>query len=195
MADLFAALREVSAALDRLRVRHYVGGSFASSVHGLGRASLDVDIVAELDRQHVAALVAALAPAFYLDEERVTRAIDRRSSFNVIHLRSAVKIDLFVASGRPFDDQAMSRAHARPLTDEPTPSQVPVASAEDTVLAKLEWFRKGGEVSQRQWLDVLGVLAVQSEALDRGYLNRWATDLGVSDLLERALAEASRLRA
>ncbi len=68
--------------------------------------------------------------------------------------------------------------------------EVSVASAEDTLLAKLEWYRMGGEVSERQWRDVLGALKVQAGALDLEYLHRWASELGVDDLLERALTQS-----
>jgi hypothetical protein len=67
-----------------------------------------------------------------------------------------------------------------------------VASAEDTVLTKLEWYRMGSEVSERQWRDVLGVLKVQAERLDLAYLRRWAAALGVADLLEQALSQAGQ---
>jgi hypothetical protein len=99
------------------------------------------------------------------------------------------KIDLFVSKGRPFDHEAAVRARPQALDTGPDAPTFPVASAEDTVLAKLEWFRLGGETSERQWWDVVGVLRVTPH-VERGYLEHWAAALGVSDLLSRALAAA-----
>jgi hypothetical protein len=186
--DLFAALCPVLDALEALGVRHYVGGSIASSAHGLARASIDADVVAELRPEHGTALVAALSGAYYLSEERVRDAIVRRASFNAIHLDSMVKVDVFISKGRPFDQRAMDRARSFPNREAGSRS-LPLASAEDTVLAKLEWYRRGGEVSERQWGDILGVLRNSGQSLDLDYLETGAHELSVADLLARALKE------
>ena len=153
--DILLALGPVLEALRRLGVRHYVGGSIASSSYGVPRASIDADVVAELGPAHAPRFVAALRGSYYVSEERVRDAIARRASFNVIHLETMVKVDVFVSKNRPFDRRAFERA--RPATTE-SGGELPVSSAEDTVLAKLEWYRRGGEVSERQWSDVTGVL-------------------------------------
>jgi hypothetical protein len=187
--ELAAALGPVLRVLRALGVRHYVGGSIASSAHGIARASIDADVVAELAPEHAERFSAALRSDYYVPEARVRDATSRRSSFNVIHLDTMLKVDVFVSRDRPFDRRAMERA--RPATaeaDEDPP--VPLASAEDTILAKLEWFRRGGETSQRQWGDVLGVLRASGPELDPAYLQTGASELAVSDLLERALREA-----
>jgi hypothetical protein len=189
-ADLLVALGPVLEALRRLGVRHYVGGSIASSAHGVPRASVDADVAAELHPEHAPRLVAALRGAYYVPEERVRDAIARRASFNVIHLETMVKVDVFVSKDRPFDRRAFERA--RPAAGEGG-GELPVSSVEDTVLAKLEWYRRGGEASERQWTDVTGVLKAAG-ALDEAYLHRGAVELGVSDLLDRALEEAGRGR-
>jgi hypothetical protein len=185
-ADLLVALAPVLDVLRGLGVRHYVGGSIASSAHGVPRSSIDADVVAELGPAHVTRLVSALAGRYYVSDERVRDAIARRASFNVIHLETMVKVDVFVSRDRPFDRCAFDRS--RPSTPEGG-SEIPVSSAEDTVLAKLEWFRRGGEVSERQWTDVLGILRT-CRALDGVYLQRGAAEIGVADLLERARADA-----
>jgi hypothetical protein len=185
-ADLLAALGPVLETLRELGVRHYVAGSIASSVHGLPRASVDADVVAELAPRHAGPLVEALGQAYYVPEERVHDAIRRRGSFNLIHLATMVKVDVFVSRDRPFDRRAFERSLATPAEGSVA---LLVASAEDTVLAKLEWFRSGGETSERQWADVLGILRVAT-SIDVGYLGRGAAELGVADLLERALKEA-----
>jgi len=188
--DLLVALAPVLDALRGLGARHYVGGSIASSAHGVPRASIDADVVAELDPAHAALLVAALGDGFYVSEERVRDAIARRASFNVIHLETMVKVDVFVSKDRAFDRRAFERA--RPATAEGG-GELPVSSAEDTVLAKLEWYRRGGEVSERQWTDVTGVLRAVV-AIDEEYLRRGAVELRVSDLLDRAIDEVRRGR-
>jgi hypothetical protein len=186
--ELWAALDPVLRVLRELGVRHYVGGSIASSAHGVARASIDADVVAELAQPHQRAFVAALRDAYYVPEARVREAILRRASFNLIHLETMLKVDVFVSKDRPFDRRAMERAgEAVGAAGEAT---LRLASAEDTVLAKLEWYRRGGETSERQWTDVLGVLRVGGSALDRTYLAAGAKELGVGDLLERALREA-----
>lgn len=185
-ADLLEALAPVLEALRALGVRHYVGGSVASSAHGLPRASVDVDVVAELEPQHVAPLVAALSAAYYVSDARVRDAVARRRSFNAIHLSTMMKVDVFVSRDRPFDRRAFERSRPAPAEEA---AGIPVSSAEDTVLAKLDWYRRGGEASERQWSDVVGVLRAGS-ALDEGYLRQGAAELGVSDLLDRSLEEA-----
>ena len=188
--DLVAALRPLADALDALGVRYYLGGSVASSAHGIARASLDADIIAALEPDHVDPLTNRLVSAYYIPVDRLRSAVVARSSCNFIHLATMFKIDVFVSKDRPFDRQAAERARPQAIDEAPDAPRFPVASPEDTVLAKLEWFRLGGETSERQWWDIVGVLKVTHEA-DRGYLRRWAASLGVADLLERALADAA----
>jgi hypothetical protein len=190
-SDVVGALRPVAEAFNALHVRYYVGGSLASSAHGIARGSLDVDVVAALEPGHVEPLVARLAHAYYIPLDRLRFAVAERSSCNFIHLSTMFKIDVFVSKGRPFDRQAAARASDVALDEGPDSPRFPVASAEDTVLAKLEWFRLGGEVSERQWWDVVGVLKVTTR-LDHSYLRQWADSLGVGDLLHRALSDAAK---
>lgn len=187
--DLVRALAPVLDALRDLGVDHYIGGSLASSVHGVPRASIDADIVADLRVVHAEPLCRALETAYYVPEGRVRPAIERRSSFNLIHLDTMLKVDVFVARDRPFDRRALARAQPAEL-DASLGVRAPTATAEDTVVAKLEWFRKGGHVSERQWTDVAGVLRTVGPAIDVAYLRLAAAEIGVGDLLERALAEA-----
>ena len=187
--DLLAALTPVVEVLDRLGVAYQVGGSVASSIHGMARATMDVDLVADLDLVHVDAFVGALVQSYYVDGDMIREALEQRSSFNLIHQESMLKVDVFVPKDRPYDRQALSRRIPDRLEDTPNARVFFVATAEDVVLAKLEWFDRGGRMSERQWIDVLGVLRVQEEAVDLDYLRRWASDLGVADLLERALRE------
>lgn len=188
-SDLVAAVRPVAEALEALGVPYYLTGSVASSAHGVARTSVDADIVAALDTRHIEPLVERLGSDYYIPVDRLRWAVSARSSCNLIHLATMFKIDIFVTKDRPFDREAARRARPDTVDDTPDAPLVPIASAEDTILAKLEWFRRGGEISERQWWDVVGILKVRRDA-DRDYLRRWATSLGVADLLERAFADA-----
>jgi len=187
--DLLAALAPVLRVLSDLGVRHFVGGSIASSAHGVARASVDGDVVAELARAHVDPFVEALRETYYVPEERIRDAVARRASFNVIHLDTMLKIDVFVSRDRPFDRRAFERSQPAAI-EGAGGATLPVSSAEDIVLAKLDWYRRGGEVSERQWTDVLGVLQAGAGRLDLPFLQRGSAELGVGDLLKRALDEA-----
>ena len=189
-SDLVETLVPVARTLDSLGVRYFVGGSLASSARGIARASLDVDLVADLRMEHVQDFAARLRPAYYVSEEAIRDAIAKRTSFNVVHLETMMKVDVFVSRGRPWDAEALARARNESLDEGEEAIRFPIASAEDVVLAKLEWYRLGGEHSERQWSDVLGVLRTSAGMMDRPYIVRHAETLGVRDLLEKALDEA-----
>ena len=186
LAEPVAVTLLVTHALETLGVSYLIGGSLASALHGVVRTTLDTDLVAELRSEHVAPLIQALSRTFYIDAEAAHDAIQRRSSFNLIHLETMFKVDIFVSKQRPFDQAQFTRRTAQIVA--PAPEQTAyIASAEDTILTKLEWYRLGGEMSERQWRDVLGIIQVQVNRLDLGYLRHWAVELGVADLLEKAL--------
>ena len=183
--DPLAAARLVVDALERLAVPYSIGGSMASSFSGEPRSTLDVDIVADLRASHVDAFTAHLGEAFYCNPESLRRAIERRGSANVIHLATTAKVDLFIAGGTPLDASLLARRRAVVVGDPPV--RLYAHSPEDILLQKLRWFRRGGEVSERQWNDVLGLVQVQGGRLDGAYLAAGAEMLGVTDLLARAL--------
>lgn len=189
MDENLAVTLSVAEVLDSLEVRWFLGGSLASSVHGIPRATLDADIVADLQMTVVETLMRALGADWYVEEEAVRQAITNRSCFNLIHLGTAMKIDVFVPKFRRFDGGQFSRAK-RTAVAEGSAKAIPVCSAEDIVLAKLEWYRAGGELSERQWGDILGVLRVNSKSLDFEGMQESASELVVSDLLAKALIEA-----
>jgi hypothetical protein len=173
----------VTQALDRLGVAHTIGGSIASSVAGEPRSTIGVDIVAALEAAHVAPLVAALEQAFYLDADALARAVVNRRAANLIHHETQIKVDLFVAGGTPIDHLQLSRRRGVDIGGR----RIFVHPPEDILLQKLRWFRAGGETSDRQWHDVLGIVRLQADRLDRPYLETQAAVLGVADLLERVL--------
>jgi hypothetical protein len=188
-AELFQVTRQVAAAFDVCGVRYFLGGSVASALYGEARATRDIDFVAALLPRHVDPFVAVLGNQFYADAQAIAEAVANRWSFNVIHLDTIVKADVFVFKADAFGHSQFSRRTGKQLSPE-DPMLINVASPEDTILAKLKWYRDGGEVSDRQWRDVLGVLKVQGPSLDRAYLRQWARELKLPDLLDRALAEA-----
>src|SRR2546430_1584758 len=175
---------------DRLEIPYMIGGSGASSVHGLVRTTADIDIVARIGPQDVQLLAAELRQDFYIEEEQVRTALKHSRSFNVIYYRSSYKFDIFPLTGDRYQQVQFGRRRRETsslFTSEPL--ELAVATPEDVILSKLRWFHLGGEVSEQQWHDVLGVIAVQGDGLDLSYLREWAEYLGVADLLEKALAE------
>ena len=179
----------VTEALEELGAPYFIGGSLATALHGVARTTMDVDLVVDLRPEHVEPFVDILGEAFYADEIMMRDAILHRGSFNLLHLATMFKVDIFIFKGRPFDQAQFERRVRQVLVEQPLRTAF-VASPEDNVLAKLEWYRLGGEVSERQWRDVVSVIKVQRECLDHSYLMRWAELLGVGDLLASALAEA-----
>jgi hypothetical protein len=178
-------------ALDQLNVPYVIGGSLASAVHGVMRATMDTDIVADLHLEQAQPLANALSGTFYADVEMMRDAIEHHSSFNLIHLETMFKVDVFIPKEREFDRLQIRRGISQVIATDPEEEAL-VATAEDTILAKLEWYRMGGEVSERQWRDILGILKIQAETLDLSYLRKWANNLGVADLLERALQQSTQ---
>jgi hypothetical protein len=178
----------VTRVLERLDVPYLIGGSLASSLYGHPRSTQDVDIVADLRAEHVPAIVAALGDDFYLDEPSIRDAVHRRATFNVIHLATMFKVDVFVADDRPSTRRELERRRAFTLDLVPS-EDVIVASPEDVIVQKLYWYRLGDHVSDRQWSDAMSVLRTRGKALDVDYMHELAADMGVGDLLVRALAE------
>ena len=189
MDDIIAITLRLASVCEQLGIRYLVGGSLASSLHGIPRATQDVDLVLEIGQDDVAAFVNSLRDDFYLDEEAIRDAIDRRTSFNLIDLRSYFKADVFVARDDEPGRLQMARSHRYSLGDEPGQELV-VASPEDVIAQKLYWFQLGDRVSERQWQDALGVLKVAGTRLDLEYLRRVSTMLGVAELLAVAAREA-----
>lgn len=183
-------LLRLLAVLDQLEIPYMIGGSGASSVHGVTRTTADVDLVVKIGAPNVPPLVAELSQEFYIDEDQVRAAIEHARSFNLIHYQSSYKFDIFPLNDDCHQQAQFSRRRFETssiFTGEPV--ELAVSSPEDVILSKLRWFRLGGEISERQWNDVLGVVAVQRNKLDLNYLQEWAEKLDIADLLNRALIE------
>ncbi|MBI1799799.1 MAG: nucleotidyl transferase AbiEii/AbiGii toxin family protein [Candidatus Eisenbacteria bacterium] len=174
--------------LERLGIPYHVGGSVASSAHGMYRASADVDFVIDPSADQLEALARAMESEFYVSRPAMAEALSQRGTFNSIHDRTSFKIDFFIKGATPFDAEELRRSVRQVVGDERAHT-VLLKSPEDTILRKLDWFRRGGEVSERQWQDVLSILAAARGQLDEAHLDRWSRELGVADLLDRARRE------
>ncbi len=182
----------VGAVLERLDVDWLIGGSIASSVYGVPRATNDVDLVAALRLAHVEPFVAGLGDNFYVSAQAVREAVLRARSFNVIDDETVTKVDVFIAP--PGSTAARELTRRVWLTfDEPEASlRLPFASPADIVVEKLAWFDSGGRTSERQWQDVVGVLRVAAQSIDSALLRELSAERGLLDLLAAAQTEALR---
>jgi hypothetical protein len=187
--DIIKALDKVVECFNRLGITYYIGGSVASSAYGMARATMDVNLVANIKISQVDRLVESLEADYYVSVEMIRDAIQRRASFNLIHLETMIKIDVFVVKDRPYDSEALSRRRSDTL-DEESSSKFYLSSPEDAVLSKLQWYEMGGRVSDQQWKDILGILKIQRDTLDLDYLKYWASSLNLSELLSRSFDEA-----
>jgi len=180
---------KVTETFERLGISYLIAGSLASTLYGMVRTTQDSDIVTEMRSKHVKPFVEALQDEFYVDNDMITEAIQRNSSFNIIHRETMFKVDVFIPRQRPFLQSQLARAQRQTFAFESEMS-AKFASPEDTILSKLEWYRMGGEVSERQWRDILGILKTRAGELDLEYLRKWARELKIADLCERALNDA-----
>ena len=190
MENPFKVLSLVASVLEQQRITYVLVGSLASSIHGMFRSTADIDIVADVHSDQVIPLLTALQENFYVDEHAVREAIDRRPSFNAIHFDSVFKVDIFIPKADEFSRKQIERRELRKLAPD-LEQMVYVATAEDTILAKLRWYNSGGRVSSTQWADVVGIIGGSSSILDLEYLRDWAERLGLTELLNQAFAEAS----
>lgn len=187
LPDVVAVALDVVQRLEALDVPYVIAGSFASSVHGEPRSTLDVDLVANLQVAGVDALMRSLTPDYYVDRETALAAVRSGGTFNAVHTRAGIKVDFFVAGTDPFEHE---RLRVRDSVELGVPPRtIWIDTAAHSLLRKLEWYRRGGETSDRQWRDILGIVRTQGDRLDRAELARWAPHLGVEDLLERCVRE------
>ena len=188
--DPLAVAELLASILDRLQIAYAIGGAVASTLLGEPRATHDLDVVAAVGLATIEPLLAALEDSgFYVPRSAARDAVAAKRSFSVVHQDTSLKVDIFVAGRTPLDEEELERRQPVTVSADATRTLY-VAAPEDLILQKLLWYRDGGNVSDRQWRDVLGVLKVQQHRLDRGLLRRWAARLGIDELLERAFREA-----
>jgi len=184
-----AVIRKLVDALDDLEIEYAIGGSIASSLYGTVRFTQDADITVSGFRDVAQRLYERLKDDFYLSREAMLGALDCCGSFNAIHLETSFKIDLFIRGPSEFDKQLLARSKRVKLSDSEEKCFC-VVSPEDVVLLKLRWYAQSDCTSDRQWNDVLGVLRVQAESADFEYMKKWSRELGVDQLLQRAISES-----
>jgi len=183
--------RKVAVLLESLNIPYYIGGSVASSLQGEVRFTEDLDLVVNIQPNQTQSILNAFSKDFYISEIAVDDAMrGRTSSFNIIDLETTEKADIFVMRNDAFAHSKMERRQLYIPVNRPPSEAIYLCSPEDTVLQKLVWYRMTKNESQRQWRDVLGVLKIQGDRLDFGYLQKWAEELSLSDLLETACTES-----
>ena len=174
-------LRTIIAALEAAKIPHMVVGSFASMAHGEPRTTRDLDVVIDPRPEQLDALVAALDPErFYVDLDVARDALRRRSMFNVIDMETGWKLDFVIRKDRPFSIEEMRRRTPARILG----MDVATATAEDVIVAKLEWAKLGG--SDRQLEDVAGILRVRGLELDLAYIERWVAELDLAEVWQCA---------
>lgn len=180
--------RRVAVILESLDISYYVCGSVASSLQGEIRYTQDLDLVIKIEPVKAELLIEAMAGEFYISEVAVEEALSgKTSSFNVIHLETTEKADLFVMGKDEFSQVQMARRRLHVAGEN---QSFYLSSPEDTVLHKLIWFGMTGGESQKQWRDILGVLKLQGESLDVDYMGEWGEKLDLVRELNRAFGEA-----
>jgi hypothetical protein len=177
------ALKLLLSKLDECGIPYMITGSFASNIHGLPRATQDADIVIEVEQRNLERFLESLGSAFYWNSEAALDALVREQMFNAVHLETGFKVDLIIRKSRPFSRMEFSRRQPVLYLE----ASRWFATAEDTILAKLEWSKMAG--SERQFNDALNVAKLQRDNLDRAYLEKWARELDILDLLEKLFEE------
>jgi hypothetical protein len=186
--DAFDVALRVARACDALGITYYVGGSIASSIYGDPRSTNDVDIAIDLHESQVDAFAAQLGPDFSVDDVSLRETIARRGSWNIYFLPYALKVDLFIRKNGAFEREEFAQRQEVRLGE--GEAALVVSSPENTVLRKLLWYVAGGQTSERQWRDIVGILRVSGQVLDNAHLDRWADWLDVQRLLAKARSEA-----
>lgn len=193
--DAIEAARPLIKFLQKLGIPCYLGGSLATSIHGNPRSTIDADLVADIQPEEVETLFAQLETIYHAHLETIRLAVDSRDSFNLLHKEMLVKIDVFVLRHYRYERQVMDRIQALAIDVNNPNDLLPFCSVEDIILNELMWYDQGGRTSERQWSDIVIVMKVQAEALDRAYLDEWSAYLDVSGLLVDALKAAGLDRA
>ncbi len=188
--DILIALKPLIKIFTQLSIPYYIGGSLASSIYGMPRTTLDADIVADINLNQIKDLKNNLEKEYYIDENMIKNAIKNSSSFNLIHLDTVVKIDVFVYKNNTYQQNAINRRIEDTLIENDQSSKFCFASPEDIIINKLDWYQMGDGVSEKQWLDIIGVIKIQGKSLDKKYLEKWAIKLKLIELLKKAFIDA-----
>jgi len=170
-------LARIARQLEETQIPYMIVGSMASSYHGEPRMTRDVDLVIDPEPASLHRFLDALSPnEFYVDRDAAATALTERSQFNVVEMASGWKVDFVIRKDRLFSLAEFKRRREADVLG----VRAYVASAEDTIIAKLEWARSGD--SERQLRDVAGILELSGDRLDLAYIERWTSELGLADL-------------
>ncbi len=182
-------LQRLTDVFDRLNIVYAIGGSKASSIYGEVRFTQDTDITVQFFYLVADRFYEMLKDDFYISKQAMYQALNSRSSFNIIHFETSFKIDIFVQADNDFEKQMLARSRKINIS-ELLEKPLSFVSPEDIILLKLRWYNQAGCTSERQWSDVLGVMAMQKKNLDFEYLILWAVKLGLNELLQRAISQS-----
>lgn len=181
--DALDVAASVGEALERVSASWFLGGSLASSLQGDPRTTLDIDLVTDLAPSAVARFALELGSDFEVDEEALTEALRRRRSWNIYFVPVFMKIDVFALGTGPFDQVEFERRKRQPLSPG---RHLWVKSPEDSIVRKLLWYEQGGRSASQQWRDIIGIVHVAGGELDAQYIDRWTSELGLSELWGKA---------
>lgn len=179
---------QVAAMLDELGIDWVLGGSVASSIFGEPRSTVDVDVAIRMGPDAVEQLLEHAKADFYVPGDSARAAVRAHGAFNLLDTKHGLKVDLFVLGDGLLDRSQLERRVRFQVPD--SEDEIWVTAPEDQVLRKLDWYRLANMESDRQWRDVLGLLAVQRGSLDVDYMTTTAREVGLADLLGQALEDA-----
>lgn len=156
-------------------------GSFAGTVYGMGRSTLGIDLIIVADEEQIVRLLDSLPKnEFYSDSNSAIEACRNQSMFNLIDEVTGLKIDFIFRKARPFSEEEFRRRKSAQVEG----VSFFVVTAEDLIVAKLEWAKMGA--SLRQTEDVTGILKVRKDALDFAYIDKRVKDLALTEQWESA---------
>ena len=188
-SEIELALEPIINVFDDMGISYYLCGTLASSAYGLSRTTQDIDLVSDISIDHVNSFVEKLKEKYFIDAEMIRDAIKSETSFNLIHLDTMFKIDIFILKEDPYSKTSFNRIQEDSLDQGKDSLKIFISSPEDVILSKLIWFKLGSEISERQWLDILGVIKIQGDNLDKEYLIQWSKQRDIYDLLRKAFKE------
>lgn len=188
LSDPLSVVNILTNIFEKLSIKYLIGGSLASSLYGIPRATQDVDVVADIRIAQVNTIIENLKPSFFVDEDMIKKAVMNRETFNIIDKEYLFKIDVFMYGADEFSDKEMERRVLFQVPDSPD-QRIYLCSPEDIIAHKLYWYKLGNFISERQWNDAANVIKVQNEKLDFKYLKEICIHWDVIDLLEKLIKE------
>lgn len=183
----FELLELVVNVFERYNISYFVTGSVASMAYGEPRLTNDIDIVADLNNEHIKdILISFSSPDFYVSENMIKEAIIHRSQFNIIHPASGLKVDVIIRKKTQFDESRFTRIRRIQAGET---YQANFASPEDIIIKKLDYYRMGS--SEKHLRDITGILKISGDDIDSDYIVSWAKKLDLEDIWNAVLKRIS----